>query len=308
MEGVALRGSKLLTMAEAVHRFVPDGSKIALGCGFETCIPFSAGHEMIRKKKRHLTLIGPISDILFDQLIGAECAVRIRAAWVGNVITGSGYNFRRAVESGAINVEDHSNLTMTLALRAGAAGVPFMPTLTALGSDLFTTNSRLKKISCPFTGRPLVAVRSIRPDVAVVSVQRAAASGGAHAWGNLGISREACMASRRVILLAEEIVPEEMIQSDPNRVLVPSFRVDAVVREPWSAHPSPMPGFYNRDHQVFLDYRNASTSAEGFSEWRARWIDGVSSRAEYLDVLGAERQRKLAITRNAPSVPVDYGY
>lgn len=297
-----------MTMAEAMDRFVPDGSEIVLGCGLETCIPFSAGHELMRQEKHGLTLIGPISDMLFDQLVGAGCIDRIRAAWVGNVITGSGYNFRRAVETGAIDVEDHSNLTMTMALRAGAAGLPFMPTLTALGSDLLNTNSQLKEMVCPFTGRPLVAVRAIRPDVAIISVQRAAASGSAHAWGNLGVSREACMASRQVIIVAEEMVPEETIRSDPNRILIPSFRVGAVVHEPWSAHPSPMPGFYNRDHQVFLEYRRASKTEEGFAQWRIQWVDSVASRAEYLDVMGNEHQRNLAITRHAPSVPVDYGY
>ncbi|CAB5122872.1 3-oxoadipate CoA-transferase subunit A (EC; Glutaconate CoA-transferase subunit A (EC [Olavius algarvensis associated proteobacterium Delta 3] len=300
--------SKLMTMVEAVDRFVPDGSEIALGCGLETCIPFSAGHELMRQKKRRLALIGPISDMLFDQLVGAGCADRIRAAWVGNVITGSGYNFRRAVESGAIDVEDHTNLTITMGLRAGAAGVPFMPTLTALGSDLLSTNSQLKEMVCPFTGGPLVAVRAIRPDVAIISVQRAAASGGAHAWGNLGVSREACMASRQVIIVAEEIVPEDTICSDPNRILLPSFRVGAVVHEPWSAHPSPMPGFYNRDHQVFLDYQQASKTPPGFAEWFSRWVVGVASRTEYLDLLGNDRQRQLMITHSAPSVPVDYGY
>jgi len=303
-----LPDSKQMTMAEAIDRFVSDGSEIALGCGLETCIPFSAGHELMRQEKRHLALIGPISDILFDQLVGAGCVDRIRAAWVGNVITGSGYNFRRAVESGALDVEDHSNLTMTMALRAGAAGVPFMPTLTALGSDLFRTNRRLKKMTCPFTGRPLVAVQAIRPDVTVVSVQRAAVSGNAHAWGNLGVSREASLASRRVILVAEELVPEETIRSDPNRILIPSFKVGAVVQEPWSAHPSPMPGFYNRDHQAFLEYQQASKTAQGFLGWRNRWVDGVTCRADYIEVLGEDRRRDLIITHSAPSVPVEFGY
>ena len=183
-----------------------------------------------------------------------------------------------------------------------------MPTLTALGSDLLTANRQLKKMTCPFTGQPLVAVRAIRPDASIVSVQRAAVSGHAHAWGNLGVSREACMASRHVILVAEEIVSEETIRSDPNRIFIPSFRVGAIVHEPWSAHPSPMPGFYNRDHQVFLDYQQASKTPSGFSEWFNRWVVGVASRTEYLDLLGHDRQRQLMITHSAPSVPVDYGY
>src|SRR3990167_5828608 len=138
-----------MSMRDAVARCVPDGASVCLGTALEALIPFAAGHEIIRQRKRGLTLIGPISDILFDQLIGAGCVHSVRAAWVGNVITGSGYNFRRAVETGAVDVEDHSNLTLALALRAGAMGVSFMPTRTALGSDLFKTNSSLKTIVCP---------------------------------------------------------------------------------------------------------------------------------------------------------------
>ncbi len=137
--------------------------------------------------------------MLFDQLIGAGCVDRVRAAWVGNVITGSGYNFRHAVESGALAVEDHSNLTIAMALRAGAMGLPFMPTRTALGSDLFSTNSGLQKITCPFTGTPLAAVAAIVPDVALVHVQRSDEFGNSHAWGNIGVMRDACLASRHVL-------------------------------------------------------------------------------------------------------------
>src|SRR5574341_274109 len=213
--------SKLLSLSEAVSRFVPDGSVVALGTALEALIPFAAGREIIRQRKRDLTLVGPISDILFDQLIGAGCVRRVRAAWVGNVITGSGYNFRRAVESGSIEVEDHSNLTLALALRAGAMGVPFMPTRTALGSDLFKTNPSLKTVACPFTGETLAAVAAIVPDVAIIHVQRADEYGNAHSWGNLGVTREACLASRHVILTAEEIVSPDVISSDPNRVVTP---------------------------------------------------------------------------------------
>ncbi len=159
--------SKLIPLPDAVERFVPDGSSVAAG------LPFAAGREIMRQGKRGLTLIGPISDILFDQLIGAGCVRRVRAAWVGNVITGSGYNFRRAVEAGDVSVEDHSNLTIAMALKAGAMGVPFMPARTALGSDLFATNPGLRTITCPFTGLPLAAVAAITPDVTLVHVQRA---------------------------------------------------------------------------------------------------------------------------------------
>ena len=267
--------SKLFSLSDGVARFVTDGSAVAIGLSLESVIPFAVGHEIIRQRKRNLTLIGPISDILFDQLIGAGGVRRVRAAWVGNVITGSCYNFRRGMESGALEMEDHSNLTIAMALKAGAMGVPFMPVRTALGSGLFQTNASLKVVTCPFSTDRLTAVAAIRPDVAVVHVQRADETGNAHIWGNLGVSRDACLASRHVILTAEDIVSPEIIRSDPNRVLTPAFRVSAVVHQPWGAHPSPVPGYYNRDHQAFIDYRDRSRSPEQFAAWQRDWIDSV---------------------------------
>jgi len=300
--------TKLYRLSDAIARFVADGSAVALGVSQETLIPFAAGHELMRQQKRDLTLIGPISDILFDQMIGGGCVRRIRAAWVGNVITGSGYNFRRAVESGAIEMEDHSNLTLMTALQAGALGVPFMPTRTALGSDLFKTNASIMPATCPFSGETLTAVKAIRPDVAIVHVQRTDCFGNAHIWGNLGIAREAVMASRTIVLTAEEIVAPEKISSDPNRVLIPGFRVSAVVHAPWGAHPSPVPGYYNRDHQAFIDYRSASKTPRRFSAWKSRWVDAVHSPADYLTLLGDARRERLGITHHVWSEPVDYGY
>src|ERR1700746_2415940 len=131
---------KLLTRREAIAEFVPDGASVALGLQMEQMIPFAAGHEMVRQKKRGLTLIGPISDILFDQMIAAGCVDRIIAAWVGNVMMGSAYNFRRAVEQGHIKITNMSNFTIALALQARAMGVPFLPTWSALGSDVARDN------------------------------------------------------------------------------------------------------------------------------------------------------------------------
>ncbi|MEA1968984.1 MAG: CoA-transferase, partial [Thermodesulfobacteriota bacterium] len=253
---------KLMDMSEAVDRFVPDGSSVAMCSCYETLIPFAAGHEIIRQKRKDLTLVGPISDILFDQMIGAGIVAKIRAAWVGNVITGSGYNFRRAVENGSLNVEDHSNFTISLALTAGAMGVPFMPSRTALGSDLFKTNNMLQKFSCPITGDTLTAVKAINPDVAIVHLQRADKYGNSHIWGNTGITKEACLASRNIIVTAEEIVPKDLITSDPSRVLFPGFKVSAVVHLPFGGYPSPVPGFYNRDHEAFLQYKKESKTRE----------------------------------------------
>lgn len=300
--------SKLFTLSEAISRFVPNGSEVALGCAQESLIPFAAGHELIRQRKRDLTLIGPISDILFDQLIGAGCVRKIRAAWVGNVITGSSYNFRHAVEQGHLEMEDHSNLTISMALRAGAMGVSFMPARTALGSDLFKTNSSLKTVACPFTGDTLTAVAAINPDVTIVHLQRADEYGNAHMWGNLGITREACLASRHIIITAEEIVDPDVISSDPNRAVTPGFRVSAVAHAPWGGHPSPVPGYYNRDHQGFIDYRELSKTPEIFAEWQTQWVDSVQNSDDYLKLLGEDRVAALALKHHALSEAADYGY
>jgi glutaconate CoA-transferase subunit A len=300
--------SKLKSLHDAIAEHVPDGSSVVLGTSLESLIPFSAGHELIRQRKKDLTLIGPISDILFDQIIGGGCVKKVRAAWVGNVITGSGYNFRRAVENETIQVEDHSNLTIAMALKGGAMGVPFMPTHTALGSDLFKTNANLTQMICPYTGQSVCLVKSIQPDVAIIHVQRADEFGNAHSWGNLGISRDACMASESVILTAEEIVSPSSISSDPNRVITPGFHVSAVVHRPFGAHPSAVPGFYNRDHQVYIDYRNASKTKTDYLAWRKRWVDPVSCRQDYIDLVGNDHLRRLSLQHHVMSEVVDYGY
>ena len=303
-----LPDSKLMSLSTAIQRFLPDESSVAMGLSLESLIPFAAAHEIIRQRKRNLCLIGPISDILFDQIIGAGCVRQIKAAWVGNVITGSGYNFRRGIETDMLKIEDHSNLTLAMALRAGAMGVSFMPTRTALGSDLFKTNPGLKTMTCPFTADRLTAVAAINPDVAIVHVQRADKYGNANSWGNLGVTRDACLASRHVIITAEEIVSPTLISADPNRVIIPGFRVNAVAHFPWGAHPSPVPGYYNRDHQVFIDYSNESKTAMHFAKWQDRWVDNISGHHAYMDFIGHERMAELAIKHHVFSEPVDYGY
>lgn len=300
--------SKVISLSEAVDRLIVNGGSIAMGTALETLIPFAAGHEIIRQAKRNLTLIGPISDILFDQLIGAGCVRKVLAAWVGNVITGSGYNFRRAVESGSLYVEDHTNFTMAAALKAGAMGVPFLPVKTALGSDLFQTNPHLKQFECPFTGQSLVAVKAICPDVSIVHVQRSDPLGNAHVWGNFGVMRDASLASGNIILTAEEVVSAEVIQSDPNRVLIPGFRVAAVVHCPWGAYPSPVAGYYNRDHRAFIAYQRNSRDKAQFAQWQRHWIDEVASSADRLERIGQRRREELSITHPLRSEPVDYGY
>ncbi|MCU1285543.1 MAG: Coenzyme transferase [Acidobacteriales bacterium] len=301
--------SKLQSLSSAISAHVPDGSSVALGLQLEQMIPFAAGHEIIRQGKRGLTLIGPISDILFDQMIGAGCVEKVIAAWVGNVMMGSAYNFRRAVENEQIKVFNLTNFTIALALQAGAMGIPFLPTRTALGSDVPKNNPFFYQIFSPFEGKePLLAVRALVPDVAIVHVQRADANGNAHCWGNFGVMLEAVRAAKKVILIAEEIVAAEVIASDPNRTVIPGFLVTAVVESPLGAHPSPVQGYYKRDDAFFKQYHQETKSKSEFDEWAARWINGVADRDAYAELLGNDRVEGLGVKKHAFAAQTDYGY
>jgi glutaconate CoA-transferase subunit A len=283
--------SKLCSLSEAIALEIEDGMSVAMGCALESLIPFAAGYEIIRQRKKNLTLIAPISDAQFDQLIGAGCAARLVGAWVGNVAAGLGHNFRRAVERGVpapLEIEEHSNFTLGLGLQAAALGLPFLPTHTARGSD-FATGPAFRPIACPFTGQELLAVRAIAPDVAIIHVQRADSDGNAHAWGNLGLIREAAQAARKVILTCDEVVGREAILADPNRTVIPGFLVSRVVHLPFGSHPSPSQGYARRDDEFYFDYHRESRSREGFERWLERWVTGVRDHAEYLERLGAER-------------------
>lgn len=303
--------SKRLSMAEAVARYIPDGASVALGLALEPLIPFAVGHEIIRQRRQNLALIGPISDILFDQLIGAGCVSTIQAAWVGNVSEGLGHCYRRAVEKQlphSIHVEEYSNHTIALALLAASVGSPYIPTRTLLGSDIPRQNPRLRVERSPLDEAPVLLVPALQPDVTVVHVQRSDEEGNAHAWGNLGICESAFLAARDVIIIADDLVSRETILSDPNRVLGPSYKVRAVVHEPWGAHPSSVQGCYNRDHAFYHEYHQRTRTQEGFQQWLEEWVLNVPNRATYLAHLGEDRMRTLKIREHRYASPVDYGY
>jgi glutaconate CoA-transferase, subunit A len=293
--------SKVMTMAEAVARFVPDGATVAMGTALEPAIPFAAGHELIRQGRRDLTLVGPISDSLFDQLIGAGCVARVCAAWVGNVSEGLGHCYRRAVERDEpqpVEVRDHSNFSISLALWAAAWGSPYVPTRTLLGSDIPTTNPDL------VAAEGVVRVLPVRPDVTILHAQRADAEGRAHLWGPLGISEEAGLAARRVIVCCEELAGAEVLLSDPNRIFLPETKVAAVVHEPGGAHPAPLQGHWRRDHAFYRDYAARSRTAQGFRAWLEEWVLSVPDRRAYLEKVPVD---DLRVRKSLPSVPVDYG-
>jgi len=293
---------KTASLAEAVAMVEP-GDSVAMGLALEHAIPFAVGHELIRQGTDDLTLVGPISDMLFDQLIGADLVSHVRAAWVGNVSAGTGYNFRRAVESGALTVEDHSNFSIGLALAAGSMGVPYLPTRSLLGSDVFERSELFREAEDPFTGDRLALVPAIEPDWAVVHVQRASPAGDAHLWGNTGITHEAVGAADRVIVAAEEVVDPSVIKRDPSRVAITRESVAAVVEVPYGAHPSPLAGRYRRDHDHYLDYHRRTKTPEGYDAWRAEWVDGLADRGAYVERV-ADR---VAITEPDVAAEVAYG-
>ena len=222
---------------------------------------------------------------------------------------GQAYNFRRAVEAGEVRVFNMTNFTIALGLQAGAIGVPFLPTRTARGSDVPKGNHFFYQIISPFEPKEtLLAVRAIAPDITIVNVQRADAEGNAHCWGNFGVMLEAVRAAKKVIVVAEEIVEQEVIASDPNRTVIPGFLVSAVVHEPFGAHPSPVQGYYSRDSEFFRAYHAETKTPEDFVRWRSKWVDGVRDRSGYLRMLGSDRMNSLRVKKHAYSAPADYGY
>jgi len=313
--------SKIQPLPSAIAEIVKNGSSVALGLQMEQMIPFAAGHEIMRQKKRDLRLIGPISDILFDQLIGAGCVKDVVAAWVGNVMMGTAYNFRRAVEQEnpgtpgeKLKIFNMSNFTLALALQAGAMGVPFLPTRTARGSDIPKNNHFFYEIMSPFANESgeremLYAIRALVPDVAIVHVQRADEEGNTHCWGNFGVMLEGVRAARKVIVCAEEIVSRrEVIASDPNRTVIPGFLVSAVCEVPLGAHPSPVQGYYKRDDSFFRQYHEESKAAAAFERWAERWVYGVKDRAAYAKLLGEKRVESLGVKQHAYAAQTDFGY
>ncbi|TMF05083.1 MAG: CoA transferase subunit A [Chloroflexi bacterium] len=292
--------SKVMTMAEAIDRFVADGATVALGTSLEPLIPFAAGHELIRQRRQDLELVGPISDSLFDELIGAGCVRRITAAWVGNVSEGLGHCYRRAAEQGiprSIEIHDHTNFSISMALWAAAWNVPFLPARTLLGSDILRTNPNVREVD------GLVHISAVRPDVTILHVQRCDAQGRAHAWGPLGISEEAGLAAERVIISCEELVDPAVTLSDPNRILLPETKVVAVVHEPGGAHPSPVQGFWKRDHALDNAYAAESRTREGYEAWLKRWVLDVPDRKTYMTMVEVD---SILITGNRPSEPVNF--
>jgi glutaconate CoA-transferase subunit A len=280
--------NKLMGMQQAISRFVHDGDVIVIE-GFTHLICFAAAHEIIRQRRRELTLCRLTPDLIYDQLIGAGCVRKLVFSWAGNPGAGPLYAFRRAVENGIPNpleLEEYSHYGMVARLTAGAAKLPFYPLRNYMASDLPRVNPQIKRVTCPFTGEELAAVPALNPDTAIIHAQRADKNGNAQIWGLLGVQKEAAFASRHTIVVAEDIVDEKVIRSDPNRTLIPGLIVDAVVREPFGCHPSYAQGYYDRDNDFYLRWRDISKDVAHFNSYLDEWIYGVRDRAEYVERMG----------------------
>jgi glutaconate CoA-transferase subunit A len=300
--------TKVMGMEQAISRFVHDGDVIVIE-GFTHLICFAAAHEIIRQRRRELTVCRLTPDLIYDQLIGAGCVEKLVFSWAGNPGAGPLYALRRAVEQGIPNpleLEEYSHYGMVVRLVAGAARLPFYPLRNYMGSDLPRVNPRIKKVVCPFTGEELAAVPALNPDTAIIHAQRADENGNAQIWGLLGVQKEAAFASRNTIVVAEEIVDERIIRSDPNRTLIPGLIVKAVVREPFGCHPSYAQGYYDRDNGFYIRWREISKDVARFNSYLDDWVYGVRDRAEYVERMGASLDGLKAHARL--SAPVNYGY
>ncbi len=294
-------------MRDAVAALVRDGDTVAIE-GFTHLISFAAGHEIIRQRRRDLTLARMTPDVIYDQMVAAGVARKLVFSWLGNPGVGGLHAIRRVTEGdrATLELEEYSHFGMVARYQAGAAKLPFMPLRSYFETDLPRANPRIRPIRSPYGDETVYAVPPLNPDVAIVHAQRASADGDTQVWGLLGCQKEAAFAADRVIVVVEDLVDEAVIRADPNRTIIPGLIVDAVVVEPWGAHPSYVQGAYDRDNRFYRDWDPISRSAESTEAWLREWVYDLDGRAAYVDKLGADCLDALR-PGPAPSGSVDYG-
>lgn len=301
---------KLMELKDAISSFVKHGDAVVLGAALENAIPFAATHELIRQNYKDLNVVAPISDLSTDMLIGAGCVAEVTGAWVGNVSGGLGHNYRRAAENNepnAIQINDYSNFSIGMAFFAGAYGLPYVPLKSILGSDIINSNPAIKLAENPLSDKhePVALVPALKPDVAFLVVQRADIYGNSHSWGSTGLTQEASIASEKIIVLADEIVEPEVIASDPSRVLIPGFGVNAICHIPAACHPAPLIGRWKRDNEFFHLYHQKTRELDGFNLWLDEWVRELPDHASYRSKLGRGLDA-LRITGEVLSAPANY--
>lgn len=284
--------AEILTLREAVQRFVNDGDTVALE-GFTHLIPTAAGHEIIRQGKKELTLVRMTPDLVYDQLIGSGCARKLIFSWGGNPGVGSLHRLRDAVEKQwphALEIEEHSHADLANAYVAGASGLPFAVLRAYAGSDLPKVNPLIKPITCPFTGEQLVAVPSVRPDVTVIHAQKADRKGNVLVQGILGVQKEAVLAAKRAIVTVEEIVDD--LEAPMNACVLPTWALSAVCVVPGGAHPSYAHGYYERDNRFYQAWDPIARGRDTFTAWIDTFIRGTADFTEFRAKLAAQQEAK----------------
>jgi glutaconate CoA-transferase subunit A len=257
--------AQFLSLADAVESVVRDGDSVAME-GFTHLIPHAAGHEVIRQRRKDLTLIRMTPDLIYDQLIGMGCAKKLVFSWTGNPGVGSLHRMRDAVENGwpcPLELEEHSHAAMANAYEAGAAGLPCAILRGYIGVDLPKVNANIRHITCPFTGETLAAVPAQRPDVAVVHALKADRAGNVLFEGIVGVQKEVVLAAKRSIVTVEEIV-EEFGPRSLNAVILPSWTVGAIACVPGGAYPSYAQGYYRRDNAFYRRWDAIARERESF--------------------------------------------
>jgi len=296
-------------MHDAVAALVRDGDTVAIE-GFTHLISFAAGHEIIRQKKRDLTLSRMTPDVIYDQMIGAGVASKLIFSWLGNPGVGGLHAVRRRIEDAdpaPLELEEYSHFGMVARYTAGAMNLPFFPLRSYFESDLPKANPKIRRIDSPYGDGAVYAVPPLRPDVAIIHAQRADAAGDTQVWGLLGCQKEVAFAADRLIVVVEELVDESVVRADPNRTIIPGLIVDAVVVEPFGAHPSYAQGYYDRDNHFYIEWDAISRDAAALDAWLDEYVYGVSGRAEYMAKLGDEVRERIRPSGSAPSGSVDYG-
>lgn len=268
------------SLATAVAEHVRDGDTVFLG-GFGHAVPTAAVHELIRSRRRDLTVVRSGCDIAVDLLIARGCVRRLVFGWIGNPGIGLAHAFRRAVARGELELEEWTNFSLVLRLEATRLGVPFLPARVLRAGDTRRHLPDVDDVVCPYTGEHLTAVPALPIDVAVIHAQRADQDGNVQLWGVRGDTRSGALAARRVVATVEEVVAPEVIESTPNLTIVPAERVAAVVAVPWGAHPSYVDGYYGRDDAHYADYDRRARTEEGLEDYLRQWVDEVADRAAY---------------------------
>jgi 3-oxoacid CoA-transferase subunit A/glutaconate CoA-transferase subunit A len=282
---------KRMSVQQAVARFVPDGSFLAVGGFGHIRIPMAIIYEIVRQGRQDLTVAGKTAVHDIDILIGGGCVSKVECAYAfGHEMRGLSPAGRRAVERGDVRVvAELSNGAFQWRFLAAMMGIPFIPMRGLMGTDTFNKSSA-KLVRDPWSGKPVTLLPAAYPDVALFHVPRCDAYGNAQIDGILVEDFELARAARRVVVSTEEIVDEEEIRRVPHNTAVPFYLVDAVCEVPYGAHPTEMPYQYYFDEDHIREWLILSRTEAGVMDYFDRYVFGVQDFAEYLERVGGVRK------------------